>query len=316
MMKPFRAFLAEQDQDYEYKLCSVENILDGEVMAQIRMALGRHGLISVEPQGVQTKIADAAARKFDKYPFMPVHVLKLVMSNPISSRSAVQSVALFTRIPETKLGLFDMKDQIVMDGAEGEQHAHPVEYPSKDAQAEVGDARAQNLVSDLMKDITKTREERSYEREVYEGVVASHREVARATGRRLDKGFYIIENRGDEGNIMVGPFAKMPINYEYASKLSLMTLGESKNSGSGLREYSVEYPETEKQDDPLDAGTRFEGNTYDVEMIDQDTGKSYTVAVRAGSERAARSRAAEIVAAQQGISKDRLIPMKPDEVAG
>lgn len=312
-MKPFRAFLAEQDQDYEYKLYSVENIHNAEMMAKIRLALGNHGLIDIEKQGVMTKMNDSSNMTFDEYPFSPVYVSKVTLSSPLSSRAAVQSVSLFTRIKDDKLAFLDKSDEIVMDGADAEQHSHPVEVDSKDAQEEVGDARAQTLVSDLMKDIIAGREANTIELEVYEGFVTSHREIKEASGESVRAGFYVFEDTKD-GPIMTGPLKKLPENYSYKFGLRNLQIKRPLTTEGDLMEYAVSYEE-DQQADPADAGRRIRSKSYEAEVIDQDSGRSYNVMVRAHSSFDARQQAVDKIAAKHGLRKEALIPVKPEAEA-
>lgn len=299
-MKPFRAFLAEQDQDYEYKLCSVENIHTTDVLANIRLALGRYGLIELTPNGVQTQVKDS---KFSDYPFMPVYVTKVVMVNPISSNSAAQSISLFTRIKDDKIKLFDKDDEIVMDGSENDPHT-PVEVDSKDAQSEVGDAHAQSLMSDLMKEITKSREEKA-EVPVYEGFTASHHDVTKILGRKVRSGFYLAEKDESGYGIMRGPFKMLPENYDYVETLPSATVIES-HSIDSIMEYKVKYSDADVQQSPDQQ--KEVGSTKEIEVVDQDTGKSHMVVVTALDDDIAREKAVAVLAAKMGISKGRLLP--------
>lgn len=305
-MKPFLAYLTEQDQEYEYKLCSVENIHHPETIGKIRLALGRYGLVSIEPDGVQTQINSAEKNSFDSYPFMPVYVCKIKMSNPVSSRNVVQSVALFTRINDEKIKLFDKDDKIVMDGAENEQHAHPVEIDDKDAQSEVGDEKAQSLVSDLMKEL------RSDMTAVKEGWVASHHEVGKMLGEKVRRGFYMVESQVNGFGTIRGPFRRCPDNYDYIGRLPTTSLVEKPTHGD-LVEYKVEFSDADMQQDPEDAGQRDRGPSVEVEVTNQDTGKVHSAVVRATSETTARVKAVEIIAQRTGLPKEKFIATQPTE---
>lgn len=309
-MKPFRTFLAEQEQDYEYKLCSVENIHTTEMMEKLRLALGRYSLIEMEPKGIQTQITAAEKSEFTQYPFMPVYVVKVVLANPLSSASAVQSVSLFTRIKDDKLKFFDKDSKIVMDGAENEQHAHPVEVDGKGSQAEVGDEHAKSLLTDLMKEITAKRDANTVEVPVYEGFTATHRDVSKILGREVRRGFYLAEMQDDGWGVIQGPFTKMPENYDYVTTLPKATVVES-SAQDNLMEYKVKYAEAEHQEMPADAGGKEVAKVMQVDVTDQDTGKEHTVGVKATSANAARAKAVEILAGRLGISKDRLLPTSP-----
>lgn len=312
VMKPFRAFLAEQEQDYEYKLCSVENIHTTEMLEKMRLALGRYGLIEMEPKGIQTQVSAAEKSEFHQYPFMPVYVVKIVLANPLSSASAVQSVSLFTRIKDEKLKFFDKDSKIVMDGAENEQHAHPVEVDSKGAQSEVGDVHAQSLLTDLMKEITAKRDANTVEVPVYEGFTASHHDIAKMIDCEVRRGFYLVERYADGKGVIQGPFSKIPENYDYVTTIPKATVIES-SGVDNLMEYKVKYAEAEHQNSPSDAGGKDVAKPMQVEVTDQDTGKEHTVAVKATSVNAARAKAVEILSARLGISKDRLLPTSPSQ---
>lgn len=312
-MKPFRAHLVEQEEDYEYKLCSVENIHDHEVLGHIRMALGKYGLMSMEVAGVQTQVTSASKLQFDKYPFRPVYIVKIVMSGPLSSRNAVQSVALFTRINQEKIRFFGKDDEIVMDGADVEQHGHPVEVGTDQAQAEVGDRRAKTLVSDLMKEIAAKRSSQTIERPIYEGFTASHHEINKMLGIKAPRGFYVMESTTAGFATITGPFRKCPDNYDYVGRTPVAVLKETREVGS-LVEYDVEFAPADLQADPPDGGDRVVGEPTSVEVTDQDTGKVYTIVVRATGDNEARAKAVAVIASRKGISADRLMPTAPDSV--
>jgi hypothetical protein len=308
-MKPFIAHLLETDETYEYKLVSVDNIHTDEVMGKIRLALGKHGLISVEPNGVQLNVKDKNVAKFSEYPFAPVYFSKVIMSSPISSIPAIQSISLFTRINNSKMKFFDKNDKVVMDGADAEQHAHPIEVDSKGSQDEVGQSHADSLVSDLMKNIASSRENNVI-RPVYEGSVASHKEVTEMLNKSVPRGFYLIENESRGSGTVMGPFRKCPDNYGYIKTVSkAVVLTEKENDG--VIEYSVQYPETDMQKDPEDAGSRDRNKPMTVKLVDQDTGKEHSIVVRADNDDTARIRAVEIIANRTGFHKDRFIPMNP-----
>lgn len=309
-MKPFRVHLAEQEEENEYKLCSVENIHTTEMVEKIRMALGRYGLISMEPAGVQMKINTGEDTKFPEYPFAPVFVTKIFMDYPLSSDTAVQSIALFTRISDKMLKFCDKNGNPVVDGADAEQHAHPIEADDKDAQAEVGDARVKSLVSDMMKDIAARRSQSEIEIPVYEGFTATHHDIEKMTNRKVRRGFYLAENHHDGTATITGPFKKMPDNFDYVDVLPKVVVVES-NSYDNLTEYKVKYAPAEQQKSPSDAGGVEIAKPMTVELTDQDTGKTYTIAVKAVTKNAARTKAIQIAAQQTKLPQGRFIPTSP-----
>lgn len=311
MMKPFRAHLVEQQEDFEYKLCSIENIHSDEIMTQIRLALGRYGLVDLSKNGILTQITASEKKQFDEYPFMPVYVCKVILSNPLSSVHAVQSVSLFTRIKDTKLKFFDKNDDIVMDGSDGQQHALPVEVDTKTSQAEVGDARSKTLVSDLMRELSAKRNAETIEREVYEGWVASHHEIKKMVGKMPRRGFYLVEYENNGTGTITGPFKKCPDNYDYiVEPHNVSVINETVRDN--LVEYTFDHHETDIQNDPVDAPKRLEGKKMSVVVVNQDTGKEYTVVVTTDSDLAARTQAIEVMARKTGLPKERFIPTHPE----
>lgn len=309
-MKPFRVVLAEQDQDFEYKLCSIENIGDTYVLDRIRLALGRYGLISVESMGATMKLQADENSMFPNYPFLPIYTVKVVMTNPITSRNAIQSVALFSTIPQETLKFFDMSGNLVMDGVEAEQNAHGVEVDKAFAQSEVGDSRAKALVSDMMKDIMAKRDG-TVKVPVYETTMISHHEVQTIIGQRVSRGFYMMEAVSSNRSLITGPFGTVADNLDFPKSITPGTLVESRSVGD-MMEFTVSSEPSIKE--PVDAGRRVEHKPMQVVLIDQDTGKEYTVVVRSSDEESARSSAIEILAGKTGISKEKLLPKAPNAV--
>jgi hypothetical protein len=308
-MKPFYAHLLENEETFEYKLVSVENIHTDDVMSKIRLALGKYGLVTLEPNGVLTTVKDSDNKRFAEYPFAPIYLCKITMNNPVSSNPLIQSIALFTRIKDTKLKLFDNGDKIVMDGSDAEQHAHPMEVGGKDAQSEVGQAKADSLVSDMMMDIAGRRD-KNIIRDVYEGHTASHVEISKMINTKVPRGFYLIENTANDRASITGPFKTCPDNFGYITNVNkAVVLSES--SDDGVVEYAVKYAEPDMQNDPADAGTRDRNKPMEVALIDQDSGKEHTVVVRADTDESARLKAVEIIAKRTGLHKDRFMPKDP-----
>jgi len=306
-MKTYTSILAEQDIDYEYKLCSVENIHTPEVLEQIRLALGRHGLINMEPVGVQKTINTESP--FMSYPFMTVYVVKLTMSSPLGSNEAVQSVSLFTRIKDDRIKLFDKDDKIVMDGPTSDQDEPPVEVDSDTAQSEVGDERAQVVVSDLMKELDAINTAKKIEIDVYEFVL-SNAEVSDMLDRPVERGFYVCEKYSDGSGKITGPFTKCPDNYQYGANIKSASLIEA-TVENNLIEYEVNFNEPDMQEDPLDAVRPDVTTKQSVTVVDQDTGKEYTAVVNAASEDSARIIAVDSISKKTGLSRERFIPKGP-----
>jgi len=181
-------------------------------------------------------------------------------------------------------------------------------------QDEVGQLRANALVSDMMLDIANRREAGTYQRDVYEGAVASHKEVKQIIGRPVRRGFYIVEQFNNGLGSIVGPFRKCPDNYGYINTIvKAHVLNEDSNDG--IDDYDVQYAPADHQNDPDDAGNRSRGVPMEVVLVDQDKGSEHRVVVRANSDDAARLRAIEIMAKRTGLPKDTFIPKNPNPVA-
>jgi hypothetical protein len=129
-------------------------------------------------------------------------------------------------------------------------------------------------------------------------------------GKPVARGFYLVENTENTG-VITGPFKKCPDNYDYLTDITEATL-INETDNDGVIEYSVKYPETDTQDDPADGGVRTQGDRKTVKLIDQDTGKEYSVVTRAESDDAARLKAVEIIANRTGFHKDRFLPEQPE----
>jgi hypothetical protein len=263
--------------------------------------------------GVTMKLSSDDKSMFPNYPFLPIHTVKVTMTNPITSRNAIQSVALFSTIPQDSLKFFDMDGNLVMDGVEAEQNAHGVEVDSAFAQAEVGDARSQSLVSDMMKQISSARNEK-LSVPVYEATMVTHHEVQKIIGERVSRGFYMMEQVSKGRSLITGPFATPADNLPFPSEIVPATLVETRQLEAGMFEYATRAEMVAMAQDPTDAGRRVEHKPMQVVLVDQDTGKEYTVVVRASSEDTARASAVEILAGKTGISKEKLLPKAPDSI--
>jgi hypothetical protein len=274
--------------------------------------LGRYGLISLEPIGINMKVVSDDTSMFSNYPFLPVYMLKVIMASPLTSRNAIQSIALFASIPQNTLKFYDKSGNIVMDGAETEQHAHPVEVDSAFAQSEVGDKRAASLVSDMMKSIAAKRSDTILV-PVYESSMATHHEVGKMLGQPVRRGYYLIEKSTQGSGLITGPLSAYPDNLAFTTDVSAVKLKETK-AVDAMVEFAVDFFEPDVQEDPQDAGRRVDHKPMEVELVDINTGKEYTVVVRASSAETARPSAIEIIAAKTGIAKERFLPKSPEPV--
>lgn len=305
-MKPFRAIIMEQEETYKYRISSIENINTEDYIAKIRLALGRIGLISIEKGGMTIMPRKQEQENIPMYPLTTRYYVKVDMKNPITTKHAVQLIALITRIPENQIAFTDMDGNMVVDGAETEQHAFPQEVDSKEAQKDVGDARAKELVSDLMKDIMKKRDAvKPFT--LKEGSVATHIEVSSIIGKKVDRGFYIVEQFENGTGEIFGPYRKCPENYDFISNIfHADVINESNDDGVTSFKIGGMRDSDEGMDDPKGFDKK-----YDVELVNQDTGGHHRVVVRASSPQDARHEAVELIAAKTKQPRERFLPLYP-----
>jgi len=108
-----------------------------------------------------------------------------------------------------------------------------------------------------------------------------------------------------------GPFKQQPSNYEFVADLIVRGAGTFEVlSESEVR--LVEHDRDFRFTRPL--REQMKPTPFEVTVQDQDTGKTYTVLVKALSETDARDRGVETVANQEQLDQSRLIAVEPTMV--
>jgi hypothetical protein len=184
------------------------------------------------------------------------------------------------------------------------------------AQQYVGQDRIDAFMSELATD-KKAREAevegRNVQPNLTESFVTSHLALGDVFGNNAPKGFYLIERHESDPSIMQieGPFKQQPSNYEFVANLLI--------KGSGTYEVQnentvrmVEHDRDFRFTSPL--RERMMPKPFEVSVQDQDTGKTYTVLVKALSETDAREKGVQTVAQQEQLNPSSLIAVEPDAV--
>lgn len=325
MRKTFQAFLIEMEQDHIYYVKSINNIHDQEMMDRISMAFMPHEIIEIK-RDVRTPIK-ADNPDFPSIPNTPTYSVKVTLASEISPESARQLVALYTNINNELIVVHKKGEKPNKEKGDDEKDSSvsPDEQvvSDKEAQSTVGDHRVGDLIRDLEK-IRKAGEGVGVAtvKDVYEAFVTSHRAVSQAVGHQVHRGFYLVEQFEDiPGSAFIsGPFTNAPMNYEYqgsvdASKFEYLSESESRDGKFHVFELrQQDYRRGFENPNPNASGMVYprESRPWEVEVVDTDTGKRYTVAIKAKTKISARNRGIEFVSKQERINPSRLIATKPE----
>lgn len=336
MTKNFRAFLAENDQEYTYYIRSTRNIHEDEILDWVRLALLPYDLREIKKSTYKPPMA--GDNGFELEPYAPVWVVRVKLGiEPADDEMAVQQISTFTHI----------NDQYIIFHKEGEpakridNDDQPTDKKPNDAldpllqtaknwdsdldkqmiDPDAGQYVSNPRLADFIQELEKDRQERETWRKkyqldpkLYESFVTSHLALRDVYGESPQKGFYIVERRAQDKEVMhiAGPLKHCPINYEFVPDLV--------KKGAGTFEV---LSESEVKLVGSDRNFRFSRGpilqervrkTYEVEVQDQDTGKTYTVAVKSFKEEDARDKAVQTVARQEKLDVDRLIATEPEAV--
>jgi len=176
------------------------------------------------------------------------------------------------------------------------------------AQDQVGQKRLDKFMSEL-KSQKAEREKKTKVLPIYEAFCASAIEVRNLLREGvIGRGYWFIRNMGENRISVMGPYSNIPVGV-------VMTEGVVRNMTAKrgsvvsvdhgtLTEYVVDLEDDNwKRID--------EGQPYEVKVKDTSSGQTYTAAVRASDELAARNLGIEQVHASEGIPKDSLLALSP-----
>lgn len=329
MKKCFRDYLVENDQEFTYYVKSIRNIHSNDVLDFIRLALLPWDLRSIEKSSVDTF---KEYNNFPCDPMSPVYAVKVVMGSEFPSYTdAIQKIAWFTRIPHEFIKVhaqgesLSNYDEINVEVTSDENYK-PLSHSAKDwgseldkasvdddAQKYAGTRRLDDFIKEL-EDHRKERDEhiesKSIEPRLFESFVTDHLSLSDILGNTPKSGFYIVERYFNEPEALNihGPFKKKPMNYQ--------TVRNFKKPG-------IESFEIVSENKVLAKGTnskfKFSRNVfeeelrhYSVEVMDQDTSKTYSVVVKATGDASARERAVSVVAKREKLPDNKLIASDPE----
>ena len=301
MKKSFRAFLIEQEKDYTYEIVSVANIHDAGIISRISQALAPYGLLEVE-KGYFKPIQKTNA-EFPAYPDSATYSVKVTLSTAQRDSTILQAVALFTNISDKNLKV---------NGDEKMPDVEPKEETP-------GDIAGEKRIGALLRDLEKERKEREAQTDTkgidfnkYERFVTNHAMIEGILGRKLRRGYYLVETAGAGKKVTVtGPFKKQPSNYEFRETMveGLRFLSESTDNGRALFEFDASSASTIKVDKP----SRQKSSKWEVDVLNNDSGKTETVYVNAPDEVTARNVAVDTVRMRTGVDSRALIATGPEK---
>lgn len=330
MRKPLSVLIAENDSEHTYRVRSVHNLHDDEVIGRILLGLAGFQVRDIKPVRVDL---NPSKKNFPGYPLMPIYVVEIVTGLPMTRDEALNLIALQTGI---RLDAVDIEgDGIAEKPAEPEKNYKPITgnqegeaTPDKfepehteidrNGQKQVGLKRLGDFLKDLEADRDE-RDENTDTRDVYEGALATHLEVSSLIGKPVRRGYYSVCAL-DESRLnlrVIGPYQNPPLNYGLNVRLvEAMKPNRvlSEKRFDNLIEYRINLLENPWQGTMPTNPTGATNAPFEVLVKDTDTGETYPVEVHAGSTIEARNKGVEVVHKQTGIDVDRLLVMSPKEV--
>ncbi len=332
MKRSFRAYIAEQDQEFTFVVKSIYNIHDTEMMDMVRLALLPYDLRDLQKGTYTPPTKDQTT--FPNVPNAPVYTLKAKLGLEPAWEDATEKVALFTRIrdfehllvhpegmdPQKEMDNSDSKDETKKDYKSLAKHAINWDATPDEVDGDAQEGAGEKRIGALMKELEKERKEREdlvpkVDPNLKEAFVTTHIALRSVMGPK-PKGFYVVKRPMTESNILKvsGPFKKQPTNYEFVGDLANPAVTGYRK----LNENTI-YALSQGRDftyivENASSSTLVE-TEYQVEVQDQDTGRAYVVNVEAESDAGARDAAVRLVANENQLDHHRLIAADP-EVAG
>ena len=333
MKRPFRAYLAEQDQEFTFVVKSIYNLHDADMMDWVRLALLPYDLRELTKGTFSPPDKDQTT--FPNVPNAPVYTLKAKLGLEPNWEDATEKVALFTRIrdfehllvhpegvdPKKEMDNSDTKDETKKDYKSLAKHAINWDAtPDANTVADAQDGAGEKRIGALMKELEKERKERedlipTVDPNLKEAFVTTHIALKEVLGP-TPKGFYMIERPTVDPNILriSGPFKKQPTNYEFVGDMSHPVVSGYKKMNEKTI-YAVSNGKDFTYIVENASHSVITENRYSVDVTDQDSGQTYNVLVKAETDAGARDAAVNEVAAKHNLDKQRLLASDP-EVAG
>ena len=327
MGQPFRALLAEQDEEFVYNIETSRALHDDDVFERLRIGLLGYDLRSLERVDYDPLAApEPMFRPFrSESGHLAMFRVKAVLGNDIPAQVLLQQVSYFTDINWEFISVNKEGDSEESEDTGAykslAQHARDwnatPDFVDGDAQQWVGQDRLDAFMKELdadRSDREKEVEGRNVQPELTEAFVTSHLALGDVYGQYARKGFYLVERYQDDPSLMhiQGPFTKQPTNYPFISNLMVKGCGVFEAIDDGQVRL-VEHDRDFRFTRPL--RERQIPQPYQVTVQDQQSGKEYTVLVKAISETDARDAGVTMVAQQEKLNPQNLIAVEPHAVS-
>lgn len=273
----------------------------------------------------------AENKDFPHFPNMPTYCVKVYLPLEINPVDAAERVALMTGINQDYIGVH-VKGEKLDWGTEDE--TKPVKYKAMastkgefnattdgaivdNAQDEVGSKRIGSFMKELEAD-RKEREKLSGEFKIEESFVVSHHVAPKIVGRPVRKGYYFVESTGT-GVQVWGPYKDKPINYPMYNTImenaGLELVSDTKKGD--IRLFELRTTSTPHQTFAVDhernrSEMTKEKQPFEVEVLDTNTGRRYTVYIKAFNQGSARTKGVNAVAQREKLNQGTLVATKPE----
>jgi len=299
MRKSFQALLIEQEKEHTYKIISVANIHDQELMGRIGMALAGYKVLELEKDFF--KPVRKENKEFPNHPDTPCYCVKVVTVMNPRNRVLQQAVCQYLNIRDENL-------KVTGDEPEAEDKE---KSEVKDAQSDVGQKRLDGFLADLAQERKDQQPKEVKPQTNMERAVVNHGALEAVLGRVVRRGFYLVEGEAKRNTALItGPFKKAPMNYAYAESLNpgLKLVKETRQGD--LYEFHMDTNSLEHVSQPQQGGPR----KWEVEVQDNDSGRNFTVVVSAGDAISARNAGIDTVAMREKLNPDNLIAIRPKDL--
>jgi hypothetical protein len=294
MVKSFYEILAEEANEYSYKVHSTADIHNPERFARIRMSLYPYQIRQFEASGYIPW--SKGNNKFPNEPNSPVYTIKVSTSLPLDTHSVVQTMAMLAHINSIHL--------LIEPDDDSPEVVDMVTKPNevKDAQESVGDKR----IGAFIKELSSQRDERmkrTTTREVYESYTTTQLGLEKIVKKPLRKGYYMVETYKDNGKIYLhaqGPFESRSENDDYRDMIKVSRaeiLSEGINNGN----YDVNV--LIGMEENYDVGDRM----FEVKVKDTSSNRHFSTLVRASESKEAIGLAIRQVGEEHKLDPKKLI---------
>jgi hypothetical protein len=337
MAQSFRALLAEQDAEYVYHIKSTRHLHDDDIFGKLQIGMLGYDLRSLERVSYNplAAVEPMFHPRNDEPGLDKIFHVRVVLGTDIANGILRQKVAYFTDINWKYLVVHKdgekMEDADIIDldpSMDGGTYKSLAKYAKgwdgtpdegdidSDAQKYAGQGRIDAFMKELSadrKDRDSEVEGRNVQPNLTESFVTSHLALGDIFGNNAPKGFYLVERHESDPSMMLieGPFKQQPSNYEFVANFLVKGAGtyEVQNENNvRMVEHDRDFRFTSTLRE------RMTPKPFEVSVQDQDTGKTYTVLVKALSETDAREKGVQTVAQQEQLNPSSLIAVEPDAV--